>query len=188
MVPLCQFADSYIIAQADEELLLIDQHALHERIRFERLRYSDQEWVPQSRLEPLKLELSPIEESRLKAAHEKIEKVGFRLENRDYNWLLTAQPAVIPAEKLDDFFADLIQDLADEGRHLSSVESLRDHIAFMQSCRGAVKANEELSLPEMRRLLEDMSNISNPWACVHGRPTALRVSVSELDKHFGRHG
>ena len=188
MVPLCQFADSYIVAQAGEELLLIDQHALHERIRFERLRYDDQTWAPQSRLEPLQLQLSRIEAERLQGARERIEEVGFGLEQDGDDWLLTAQPAVVPAERLEDFFADLVQDLGDEDRHLSTVETLRDHIAFMQSCRGAVKANEELSLPEMRRLLEDMANIANPWACVHGRPTALRVSIDELDRHFGRHG
>ena len=68
------------------------------------------------------------------------------------------------------------------------VDKLKDHVAFMQSCRGAVKANQILSLAEMRRPLSDMKNIPNPWACVHGRPTALKISIDELDKHFGRHG
>jgi DNA mismatch repair protein MutL len=51
-----------------------------------------------------------------------------------------------------------------------------------------VKANQQLSLPEMRRLLADMRTIPNPWACVHGRPTVLRMSLGKLDGHFGRHG
>ena len=94
---------------------------------------------------------------------------------------------IIP-EKILTFINDLIQDLGDEDRILSSVQNLKDHVAFMQSCRGAVKANQILSLPEMRRLLSDMRDIENPWACVHGRPTALKISLDELDKHFGRHG
>ena len=58
----------------------------------------------------------------------------------------------------------------------------------MKSCRGAVKANQRLELAEMRRLLSDMGKIQNPWACVHGRPTALKISIEELNKHFGRQG
>ena len=63
-----------------------------------------------------------------------------------------------------------------------------DHMAFMNACRGAVKANQRLSISEMRRLIEDMRKIPNPWACVHGRPTALRIDIDSLDHHFGRHG
>ena len=65
---------------------------------------------------------------------------------------------------------------------------LQDEIAFMKSCRGAVKANQRLELAEMRRLLADMSTIENPWACVHGRPTVLKMDISQLDDHFGRLG
>ena len=58
----------------------------------------------------------------------------------------------------------------------------------MRSCRGAVKANQRLDIAEMRRLLADMETIHNPWACVHGRPTVLRMGVNEMDDHFGRLG
>jgi len=87
-----------------------------------------------------------------------------------------------------EFIQDLLQDLEDDEGPLETLERRMDHIAFLQSCRGAVKANEPLSLAEMRRLLEDMRHIPNPWACVHGRPTALRIPVDQLDHHFGRHG
>ena len=79
-------------------------------------------------------------------------------------------------------------DLALDGGPLETLEAKKDHIAFMNACRGAVKANDSLSLPEMRRLLDDMRRIQNPWACVHGRPTSLRISIDSLDHHFGRHG
>ncbi len=188
MVPLCQFANSYIVVQTGKELLLVDQHALHERIRFERLRYSKQSWLPQNRLEPLELSLNPIQSERLRSQKEKVEEVGFLIDEIDGVWYLKSQPAILSPEKILSFINDLIQDLGDEDRILNSVQNLKDHVAFMQSCRGAVKANQILSLPEMRRLLSDMRDIENPWACVHGRPTALKISIDELDKHFGRHG
>ena len=188
MVPLCQFANSYIVVQTGKELLLVDQHALHERIRFERLRYSKQSWLPQNRLEPLELSLNPIQSERLRSQKEKVEEVGFLIDEIDGIWYLKSQPAILSPEKILSFINDLIQDLGDEDRILNSVQNLKDHVAFMQSCRGAVKANQILSLPEMRRLLSDMRDIENPWACVHGRPTALKISIDELDKHFGRHG
>jgi len=188
MVPLCQFANSYIVVQTGNELLLVDQHALHERIRFERLRYSKQSWVPQTRLEPLKLELNAIQSERLRSQKEKVSEVGFLIDEINGEWFLNGQPAILSPEKILSFINDLIQDLGDEDRILNSVQNLKDHVAFMQSCRGAVKANQILSLPEMRRLLSDMRDIENPWACVHGRPTALKISIDELDRHFGRHG
>ncbi|MED5271679.1 MAG: DNA mismatch repair endonuclease MutL [Candidatus Thermoplasmatota archaeon] len=188
MEPLCQFANTYIVVQTGKELLLVDQHALHERIRFERLRYSKQSWAPQSRLEPLILNLTPIESERLRSQKGRIEELGFKIDEFDEKWRLLAQPEALPSEKIIDFISDIIQDLGDDQRRLDSVDKLKDHVAFMQSCRGAVKANQILSLAEMRRLLSDMRNIPNPWACVHGRPTALKISIDELDKHFGRHG
>ena len=180
--------NSYIVVQTGKELLLVDQHALHERIRFERLRYSKQSWLPQSRLEPLELSLTAIESERLRSQKERVEELGFKIDEFNGKWRLIAQPAALPSEKIMTFLRDLIQDIGDEGRRLNSAEKLKDHVAFMQSCRGAVKANQILSLPEMRRLLSDMNNIQNPWACVHGRPTALKISIDELDRHFGRHG
>ncbi len=188
MEPLCQFANTYIVVQTGKELLLVDQHALHERIRFERLRYSKQSWAPQSRLEPLVLNLTPTESERLRSQKERIEDIGFKIDEFNQEWRLLAQPEALPSEKIIDFISDIIQDLGDDQRRLDSVDKLKDHVAFMQSCRGAVKANQILSLAEMRRLLSDMKNIPNPWACVHGRPTALKISIDELDKHFGRHG
>ena len=71
---------------------------------------------------------------------------------------------------------------------METIEKRIDYMAFLNACRGAVKANEKLNLSEMRRLLEDMRRIPNPWACVHGRPTALRIPIDSLDHHFGRHG
>ena len=188
MEPLAQFADSYILVQAEDELLLIDQHALHERVRYERLRHSGQAWEPQQRLTPLDLALDPRQSAVVDAHHERLSALGFSLQREEGEWSLLAAPRLLSGEELKPFFLDLLQDLAEDGGPLETIEAKKDHIAFMNACRGAVKANESLSLPEMRRLLDDMRRIPNPWACVHGRPTSLRIPIDSLDHHFGRHG
>ena len=94
----------------------------------------------------------------------------------------------IKGQDIERIFKDLLQDLAEDGAPLETFDKLRDHIALMNACRGAVKANQRLTIAEMRRLIEDMKKIPNPWACIHGRPTALRINLDSLDRHFGRDG
>ena len=188
MEPLAQFADTYILVQAEDELLLIDQHALHERIRYERLRHSGQSWEPQQRLAPLPLHLDARQSALVDAHHERLFELGFHLSKEKEAWVLNASPQLLEGDKIKAFLIDLLQDLALDGGPLETMEAKKDHIAFMTACRGSVKANDSLSLPEMRRLLDDMRRIQNPWACVHGRPTSLRIPIKSLDHHFGRHG
>ena len=189
MEPLSQFADSYILAQAGEELLLIDQHALHERIRYERLRNDESLWLPQPRLVATRIQLTLAQEAHLASSLQRFEELGFKLEKQgEGEWDVTQAPRLLDGDELEPFLFDLLQDLSEEGAPLETIERRKDHLAFLNACRGSVKANDTLTLAQMRRLLEDMRNVPNPWACVHGRPTALRLSLDSLDKHFGRHG
>lgn len=189
MEPLSQFADSYILAQAGEELLLIDQHALHERIRYERLRHDPTIWEPQPRLVPTVIQFNLTQQARLDASMEKLSELGFSLEHQtDDEWHVLQAPRLLDGDEIQPFLFDLLQDVSEDGAPLETIERRKDHLAFLNACRGAVKANDELSIAEMRRLLDDMRHVPNPWACVHGRPTALRLSLDSLDKHFGRHG
>ena len=189
MEPLSQFADSYILAQAGEELLLIDQHALHERIRYERLRNDESLWIPQPRLVPSKIELTLAQEARLESALDRFQELGFVLVKQgDGEWDVEQAPRLLDGDEVEPFLLDLLQDISEDGAPLETIERRKDHLAFLNACRGSVKANDRLTIAQMRRLLEDMRNVPNPWACVHGRPTALRLSLDSLDKHFGRHG
>ena len=186
MIPLAQFADSYILAQGADELFVIDQHALHERVRYERLRASMTSWESQELVSPIPLDLSASKSETLRGNMEKMGDIGFGF---DEELKLIAVPQLLlGSEKLESFISDVLSELESGAKRLETVENLADEIAFMKSCRGAVKANQQLSLPEMRRLLADMRTIPNPWACVHGRPTVLRMSLDKLDGHFGRHG
>nr|AIE93384.1 DNA mismatch repair protein (mutL) [uncultured marine group II/III euryarchaeote AD1000_34_D01]AIE98309.1 DNA mismatch repair protein (mutL) [uncultured marine group II/III euryarchaeote KM3_05_F04] len=190
MEPLAQFADSYILAQGDGALYLVDQHALHERVRYERLRHKMGNWEPQPLIEPISLDLSPVQTSVVHASQVRLAELGFQFTGEGA-LELTAVPVILAGDdRLKGFLEDLIGELQESGGDgpLDVAEKLADEIAFMRSCRGAVKANQTLNLAEMRRLLSDMGTIENPWACVHGRPTVLKLDVDQLDEHFGRHG
>jgi DNA mismatch repair protein MutL len=187
MEPIGQFAGTYMLVEAGEELLLIDQHALHERIRYERLRHDEALWEGQRRLVPIPLLLDARTIERVLAGSERLASIGFELQLIEHQWCITAAPRLLE-DDVEAFLLDLLQDVDEDGAPLETVERRRDHLAFMTACRGAVKANQPLNRAEMRRLLEDMRRIPNPWACVHGRPTALRLDRQALDLHFGREG
>ena len=188
MEPLAQFADSYILVQAEEELLLIDQHALHERVRYERLRHDESLWQPQKRITPVPLNLDSRQIARLESRIEDLVDMGFIVQKNATGYSIISAPALLSATELEPFIHDILLDMSEDGAPLSTLENRKDHLAFLNACRGAVKANERLNLAQMRRLLDDMRRIPNPWACVHGRPTAMRIPLNSLDYHFGRHG
>lgn len=188
MEPLAQFADSYIIVQSDDELLLIDQHALHERVRYERLKKSDKEWTAQNLITPIEINLSPVQKQVAIASIEQLSSMGFNVSNSNETFTILSYPMFIKGQDIERIFKDLLQDLVEDGAPLETLDKLRDHIALMHACRGAVKANQKLTIAEMRRLIGDMKKIPNPWACIHGRPTALRINLDSLDRHFGRDG
>ena len=177
---------THILVQAEDELLLIDQHALHERIRYERLRHSGQAWEPQQRLSPL-----------LSTSTQGNQRWWMHITGALKNSVSTYQTKRGPGTECltptswrrpdQTFLLDLLQDLALDGGPLETIEAKGPH-RLHERMSGSVKANESLSLPEMRRLIDDMRRIQNPWACVHGRPTSLRISIDSLDHHFGRHG
>jgi DNA mismatch repair protein MutL len=188
---LSQFSDSYILAEGDGELFIIDQHALHERIRYERLRSSMVNWAPQELINPVDISLGARELSAARSNSERLLDLGIRFNESKGKIFVESVPDVLIGDSgLVDFIHDLLIDISSqpESRGIDTVEKLRDKVAFMKSCRGSVKANQELNLAEMRRLLIDMRTVPNPWACVHGRPTILKLSQNHLDKHFGRHG
>jgi DNA mismatch repair protein MutL len=186
MVPLAQYADSYILAQGADELFIIDQHALHERVRYERLRSDMVSWESQELVSAIPLALSSAKLEILHGHKSRLNEIGFDFDT-DLN-LVAVPQLLLGSEKLEGFLSDVLSELESGALRLDTVERLSDEVAFMKSCRGAVKANQKLSLPEMRRLLADMQTIENPWACVHGRPTVLRMTHNRLDGHFGRHG
>ena len=192
MRPLTQLANSYILAEGEEELFIIDQHALHERIRYERLREQMVSWEGQELVTPVFLSVGSRQKAAAVSGQSILESLGIKFEVLNEGLQINAVPDVLVGnDSIEEFLQDLLIELLgtdNDREEIEAVTKLRDHVAFMRSCRGAVKANEELSLAQMRRLLQDMRTVPNPWACVHGRPTVLRLTMKHLDRHFGRHG
>jgi len=192
MVALAQLADSYILAQGGDELFIVDQHALHERIRYERLRDEMVSWESQQLMAPIEMSLGAREKAAAISGQSRLTELGISFADSNEGISITSVPEVlVGSDGLENFIHDILIEISstpDGANDLDTVTHLRDHVAFMRSCRGSVKANQRLNLAEMRRLLADMRTVPNPWACVHGRPTVLRLTLNHLDRHFGRHG
>ena len=137
----------------------------------------------------MKIKLSARQRGIIENNRELLNKLGFNFGKESVEDITSVPRLLLGDDRLIGFIKDLLSDInQSDSMILDSVDQLQDEIAFMKSCRGAVKANQRLELAEMRRLLADMSTIENPWACVHGRPTVLKLEISQLDDHFGRLG
>ncbi len=182
---LGQLSGTYIIAEGPDGLYLIDQHAAHERVLFERVRTqrARSEVEVQGLLEPLTVEVTPRQEEVLKAREEVLASYGFAIELfGQLTYLLRAVPAVIKGEAAAQAIGEILDSLGEQGGEVS----LEEKIAISIACHSAVKAGDILSLEEMRSLVRDMELTETPHTCPHGRPTMVRFSSSQLEREFGR--
>jgi len=176
---------TYIIGLSDVGLILIDQHAAHERIIFEKLLkdYSKLN-LSQELLIPITVELSKSELSFLKKHIELFRKIGFGLEFfGDGTLLVTSIPKAIEMSNVSGMISDLLNALIEDKESLKKVD---EETIARCSCKIAVKANDQLTLLESRKLIQDLSKCDLPFSCPHGRPTVINISRTELEKRFGR--
>ena len=129
---------------------------------------------------PSPLELDARQIARLEARIGDLTDIGFVIQKRAAGYSIISAPALLSASELEPFIHDILLDMTEDGAPIETIEARKDHLAFLNACRGAVKANDKLNLSQMRRLLDDMRRIPNPWACVHGRPTAMRIPLNAL--------
>jgi DNA mismatch repair protein MutL len=182
-----QLASSYIMAEGPEGLYLIDQHAAHERVLFEKIlaQRAQKKIEIQGLLEPLSLELTPQQEEVLKKKAELLGEFGFNLEHfgaRSY--LLKAIPAVMKEGNLAEAVSTLLDSLAIEEEPAKRDEKIAQSVA----CHSAVKAGHSLNPDEMRELIKQLEQTRQPRTCPHGRPTMIHLSSRQLEKEFGRTG
>ncbi|MFH1484509.1 MAG: DNA mismatch repair protein MutL, partial [Chloroflexota bacterium] len=180
-----QVASTYIIAEGPDGMYLVDQHAAHERILFEKLQaQAAQRAVEvQGLLEPVTIQLLPRQEEVLKAEGHALTQYGFAIEpfgGRSY--LVRAVPAVLRGQDVAGVLLDLIDSLGQGGAE----SDLSRPLAIALACHGAVRAGQTLSLEEMRELVQQLEAAASPRTCPHGRPTVLHLSSSRLEKEFGR--
>jgi len=182
---LGQLASTYIIAEGPDGLYLIDQHAAHERILYDRIstQWSQKEVEVQGLLQPITIEFSPREEETLKGSKEFLAEFGFTIEpfgNRSY--LIRAIPALVARANIIEIISALLDTLAGQ----QSLNPCEEKIAQSLACHGAIRAGQQLSNEEMRELLKQLEQTKQPRACPHGRPTMIHLSGRQLDKEFGR--
>ena len=181
---LGQLLNSYIIAEGSDGLYLIDQHAAHERILFEKIKdqRSRQEIEVQGLLEPVTLEVNPRQEQVLKPYYQDMAEFGFSIEpfgNRAY--LVRAVPALLDKKDWMGMIRELLDTEVGEDRG-KWLESITISIA----CHSAVRTGQILSDDEMRELIRQLEQTATPHTCPHGRPTVIHLSSQQLEREFGR--
>lgn len=178
---------TYILARDDEGLLLIDQHAAHERILFERfVKHAERTLSPQRLLLPITLELSAPRAKLLAERLEQMGGIGLQIEPfGPRTFVLRTMPSALI--KMDG--AGLVQDLLDqslENLNVRDPKAIRESLLVTAACRAAIKAGDHLTPPEIQALLDDLAATENRFTCPHGRPTAIRLTWEEIDRRFGR--
>ena len=179
-----QLLSSYIIAEGPDGLYLIDQHAAHERILFEKVKRqrSQQKIEVQGLLEPATFEVNPKQEEVLKSHYESLTEFGFSIEPfGDRTYLVRAVPTLLHNKDWAGMVRELLDSLS-EGDKRDWVEE----IAISIACHAAVRAGQTLTDDEMRELIRQLEQVTVPHTCPHGRPTMIRLSSGQLKKEFGR--
>jgi len=182
---LGQVSATYIITEGPDGLYLIDQHAAHERILFERVRNqrASRAVEVQGMLEPLTIEVTPHQEEMFKAGEEVLASYGFTIEpfgSRTY--LLRTVPALLRGGNIAQVVIEILDSLSEEGDRGKREE----RIAISLACHSAVRAGQVLSPEEMRQLVRELEQTDSPHTCPHGRPTMIRFTSSQLEREFGR--
>jgi DNA mismatch repair protein MutL len=179
----------YVLLESDRGLVLLDQHAAHERILFEQMlhRLEQNEFAPtQKLLLPETIELSPRDAHFLREQLAPLTRLGVGLsEFGERTFLLDALPAFVKAADTRRFVLDLVDELKAAGREVN-LARLGEHTIAKTVCRHAVKANDPLAGPELENLVEDLRHCTMPYTCPHGRPTLIEMNYRELEKKFGR--
>jgi DNA mismatch repair protein MutL len=182
---LGQLGNTYIIAEGPDGLYLIDQHAAHERILFEKIltQWAQRGVEIQSLLEPLTIELSLKQEELLGAKGEMLAQFGFTIEPfGDRTYLLRAVPAILGGRGISEAVKETIDSLEGEATPAKGEE----RVALSLACHSAVRAGQTLDPEEMRELVKQLEKATSPRNCPHGRPTMVHLSSGRLEKEFGR--
>jgi len=179
---------TYWLIEYKDSLMLMDQHAAHEKVRFERLMsfIREKKEVPsQNIIPPVVMSLSNREKQILLDNIERFEEIGFIIEDfGEHDIVIRSIPLDLYGSKPEDLVFEIINDLV--SLHKSQTpDAIRSRIASM-ACKGAVKGNNSMSVEEVEALLDEMLTLDNPYNCPHGRPTIVSFTKSEMEKMFHR--
>jgi DNA mismatch repair protein MutL len=185
---LAQLAGVYVLAQNASGLIIVDMHAAHERITYEKLKtaFAARGVTARPLLVPISFEVSVREAEVLEQCAEELAAVGLEVVRRGPQHVaVVAVPALLEGEEVEPLVRDLLSDLA-EGQGAGRVEARAHELLATMACHAAVRANRRLSIEEMNALLREMERTERSEACNHGRPTWTLVTLDDLDRLFLR--
>lgn len=183
-----QIFDTYWIVQFGDKMFIIDQHAAHEKVLYERTvkRLKDRQTLSQTINPPIILSLSMREEQAVKEYMDYFRKLGYELEEfGGHEYAVRAVPFDLFSVAKKELLMEIIDDLSDESAIRKQSSLILDRVASM-SCKAAVKGNNKLSFQEANALIDELMTLDNPYNCPHGRPTIISMSKYELERKFKR--
>ena len=182
-----QVFDTYWLVQFEDKLYIIDQHAAHEKVKYERFmkQYHEKTLVTQNLMPPIIVSLTGREETILKEYGELFENLGFEIEEFGGDeYALRAVPVDLYGCNERQMFLEVLDELSELGPR-EGLKVVEEKIASM-SCKAAVKGNNRLSREEAEKLIDELLTLENPYNCPHGRPTIITMSKYEMEKRFKR--
>ncbi|KWW11002.1 MULTISPECIES: DNA mismatch repair endonuclease MutL [Peribacillus] len=187
MYPIGQMHGTYIFAQNENGLYIIDQHAAQERIKYEyfKEKVGQVENELQDMLVPITLEFSTDQCIRINEYQHELEKVGVYLEEFGYNaYIVRSHPQWFPKGIEQEILEEMIEQLLSMKK--VDIKKLREEAAIMMSCKASIKANRHLRNDEIQALLDELRRTTDPFTCPHGRPIIISYSIYEMEKMFKR--
>lgn len=185
---IAQLHGIYVLAQGSAGMIVVDMHAAHERITYERMKraLAEQDLKSQPLLVPLSLAVSQKEAGLTETHGDELQQLGLQIERIGPETLAIRQvPALLRGADTEQLVRDVLSDLIEHGQS-DRVEAVTHELLGTMACHGSVRANRQLTIPEMNSLLRDMEATERSGQCNHGRPTWTLVTLAELDKLFLR--
>lgn len=183
-----QVFDTYWLIQFEDKLFIIDQHAAHEKVKYERLmkQFHEKSVISQRLMPPIIVSLTGQEESILHTYEDAFAQLGFEIEAFGGNeYALRSVPVDLYGCSERELFLAVLDELSQETGNRGSFQVIEEKIASM-SCKAAVKGNNRLSLQEAEQLIDELLTLDNPYNCPHGRPTIITMTENDLEKKFKR--
>lgn len=183
-----QLFDTYWLVEYNDRLFIVDQHAAHEKVMYEKLKkqFEKKEFTSQAISPPIVITLSMREAEALERFKEQFTKLGFEIEHfGGAEYSICGVPGNLYRLNTRDVLIEMLDELTDGISERATADVILDKIASM-SCKAAVKGSQRLSLPEMEQLMKDLMKLDNPYNCPHGRPTIIAMSKYEIEKKFKR--
>jgi DNA mismatch repair protein MutL len=185
---LCQLQGIYILAENAQGLVMIDMHAAHERIVYEKMKtsFANQTMAIQALLVPMTISLSEREADAVEQAPDIFMQLGFSLQRISKEMIAVREvPQLLAHGPIDQLIRDIVSDLIEHGKSTRVEDSINKLLGTL-ACHSSVRAHRRLTIPEMNALLREMEKTDHSGQCNHGRPTCVKLSMDDLDKLFMR--